>query len=166
MGTGKTAVGRILAERLNRQFIEIDAVIAETSKKAISDIFKNDGEIAFREMEIAAIKRAAAGGNQVIACGGGAVLNTINIDRLRASGILICLKASPEVILHRTTADGPIRPLINGGQPLARIQELMQFRKPFYYRAADFSINTSKLNIDTVTDKIIARLKNYEGFNL
>ena len=125
----------------------------------------DEGEIYFRELEIEAIKQTAARKKQVIACGGGVVLNTININRLRDTGVIVNLVASPATILKRTTSDGVIRPLLNVKQPGERIRALLKFRKPFYDRAADFTINTSKLNIDAVAEKIINRLKNYEGFN-
>ena len=165
MGTGKTAVGRVLAKRLNRKLIEVDALIVKMAGKSIPDIFKNDGEIAFRELEIKAIKQAAAGEKQVIACGGGAVLNTINIDRLRATGVIINLVAGPEIILQRTSGENGSRPLLNTAQPLERIKELQKCRRPFYDRAADITVNTSKLSIDAAADKIIARLRKYERFN-
>ena len=165
MGTGKTAVGQVLATRLHRKLIEVDSVIKKIAGKTIADIFRDDGEIAFRELEIKAIKNAAAGEKQVIACGGGVVLNTINIDRLQATGVVINLTASPEIILERLAQDGDNRPLINVNWPPERIKELMQFRKPFYDRATDITINTSKLSIDAVADKIIDRLKNDESFN-
>jgi shikimate kinase len=155
----------VLAKRLNRQLIEVDAIIEQTAGKTISDIFSNDGEIYFRELEIEAIKRAAAGEKQVIACGGGVVLNTINIDRLRVTGVIINLSAAPEIILKRTIKQNGSRPLLNVEQPLDRIKELQKLRKPLYDRAADVTINTSKLNIDAVAEKIINRLKKYEGFN-
>jgi shikimate kinase len=166
MGTGKTAVGQALAKRLNRQFIEVDSKIEQMAGKSISDIFKDNGEIYFRELEIGAIKQAAAGKKQVIACGGGVVLNTINIDRLRETGVIINLVASPQMILKRTSGNAGSRPLLDVQQPAERIRELLKFRKPFYDKAADLIINTSKLNIDTVADKIIDRLKNYAGFDL
>ena len=166
MGTGKTAVGQALAKRLNRPLIEVDAKIEQMAAKSISDIFKDEGEIYFRELEIESTKQAAAGEKQVIACGGGVVLNTINIDRLRVTGVIVNLVASPKTILKRTSGNAGIRPLLNVQQPAERIKGLLKFRKPFYDRAADFTINTSKLNIDTIADKIIDRLKNYEGFNL
>ena len=166
MGTGKTAVGQALAKRLNRQFIEVDSKIEQMAGKSISDIFKDNGEIYFRELEIGAIKQAAAGKKQVIACGGGVVLNTINIDRLRETGVIINLAVSPQIILKRTSGNAGSRPLLNIQQPAELIRELLKFRKPFYDRAADLIINTSKLNIDTVADKIIDRLKNYAGFDL
>ena len=165
MGTGKTAVGRVLAQRLNRKLIEIDLLIVKMAGKSIPDIFQDDGEINFRELEIKAIKKAAAGENQVIACGGGAVLNTINIDRLRATGVIINLAAGPEIILQRTSGESGSRPLLNAAQPLERIRELQKFREPFYGRAADITINTSKPGIEAAADKIIARLRKYEGFN-
>ena len=165
MGTGKTAIGQVLATRLHRKLIEVDAVIKKIAGKTIPDIFKDNGEIYFRELEIKAIKKAAAGEKQVIACGGGVVLNTINIDRLRATGVVINLTASPEIILKRIAQDGDNRPLINVNWPPERIKELMKFRQPFYTRAADITINTSKLSIETVADKIIDRLKNDESFN-
>ena len=165
MGTGKTAVGQVLATRLHRKLIEVDSIIEKMAGKSIPDIFKDDGEIYFRELEIKAIKEAAAGNKQVIACGGGVVLNTINIDRLRATGVVINLTASPEIILKRIAKDGDNRPLINVNWPPERIKELMKFRQPFYTRATDITINTSKLSIETVADKIIDRLKNDESFN-
>ncbi len=166
MGTGKTAVGQILAKRLNRRLLEVDSIIERMAGKSISDIFRDDGEITFRELEIEAIKKAAAGKKQVIACGGGAVLNTINIDRLRETGIIINLAASPETILKRTSPNAGSRPLLNVKQTSERITELMKFRKPFYDRASDFTVRTSKLSLETIADKIIDRLKNDEGFNL
>jgi shikimate kinase len=166
MGSGKTAVGQALAKRLNRKLIEIDSTVEQGTGKSIADIFQHDGEIYFRELEIKAIKKVTKGEKQVIACGGGAVLNTINIDRLRETSVIINLVATPEIILKRTSKNEGSRPLLNVEQPAERIKELMQFRKPFYDRAAEITINTSKLNIDRVVDKIIESLKNYEGFNL
>jgi len=93
-------------------------------------------------------------------------LNTINIDRLRETDVIINLVASPQIILKRTSGNAGSRPLLDVQQPAERIRELLKFRKPFYDKAADLIINTSKLNIDTVADKIIDRLKNYAGFDL
>ena len=166
MGTGKTAVGQVLSKRLSRQLIEVDEAIEKIAGKTIPDIFQDDGEIHFRELEIEAIRQSAKGEKQVIACGGGAVLNTINIDRLRVTGVIINLIAKPKIILKRTARENGSRPLLNVEQPLERIKELKKFRKPFYDRAADITINTSKLSIDITADKIIDRLKKYEGFNL
>jgi shikimate kinase len=165
MGTGKTAVGQVLAKRLIRPLVEVDSVIKKMAGKTIPEIFSYDGEIVFRELEIEVIKQAAGGEKQVIACGGGAVLNTINSDRLRVTGVVVNLTASLETILKRIVKQNGSRPLLNVELPLDRIKELQKLRKPFYDRAADVTINTSKLNIDAVAEKIINRLKKYEGFN-
>jgi shikimate kinase len=165
MGTGKTAVGKALAARLGKEFIELDAVIEKKAGKAIPEIFQQDGEIAFRELEIEAAKEAADKRNAVIACGGGIVLNKINIDRLRKEGTIICLTASPGVILRRTSDDKNERPLLAVTDQLAQIKELLRFRRPFYDRAADIKINTSKLNTDSVVELIVAALKEHAGYH-
>ena len=166
MGTGKTAVGKALAARLRRRLIEVDSVIEKLAGKSIPDIFRQDGEIAFREMEIQAIKQVARGRKQVIACGGGVVLNNINIERLRQSGVIVLLTASPSIVLKRTMALPGSRPLLDVSDPLARIRELMKFRLPFYRHAADITIDTSKLDVNTVAGLIIEKLGEYEGVNL
>lgn len=165
MGSGKTAVGQALAKKLGWQLIEIDSIIERKTGRSISDIFQQDGEIYFRELEIEAIKNIASGLKQVIGCGGGAVLNTINIDRLKKTSVIVNLASSPGIIMKRTSQDHGSRPLLNVQQPTERIKELMKLRKPFYDNAADITINTSKMNIDAAVDTIINRLKNYEGFN-
>ena len=111
MGTGKSAVGRALADRLSRGFVELDGLIEGAAGKSIPDIFSQDGEIAFRELEIEVTKRAARCRNRVIACGGGLVLNKINVDRLRETSRIVHLTASPGAILRRTAAEPGERPL-------------------------------------------------------
>jgi shikimate kinase len=159
MGTGKTAVGKVLATRLGRRLVEVDAVIEKLAGKTIPDIFRQNGEIAFRELEIQAVKQIVRGRKQVIACGGGVVLNTINTERLRQSGVIVLLTASPGAVLKRTAAVPGSRPLLNVGDPLARIRELMKFRRPFYQRAADITVNTSQLDVAAVADLIIEKLR-------
>ncbi|MDD5039459.1 MAG: shikimate kinase, partial [Dehalococcoidales bacterium] len=112
MGTGKTAVGQLLAKKLKMKFIEMDWLIAQKAGKSIPDIFR-DGEIAFREREIEVTKEIAGEKNSVIACGGGIVLNKINIDRLKEGAIIVYLTASPRVILKRTSSEQGKRPLLN-----------------------------------------------------
>jgi len=112
MGTGKTTVGKALAEKLNRQFIELDELIEKKAGKPISDIFKQEGEIAFRELEIEVTRDIANNKNVIIACGGGLVLNKINIDRLRKECIIVYLTASFGTILKRTSDDAGKRPLL------------------------------------------------------
>ncbi len=162
MGTGKTAVGQLLAEKLNRKFLELDWIIEEYAGKSIPDIFKEGGEIAFRELEIEATEKVAGEKNAVIACGGGIVLNKINTDRLRENGITVYLTASPEVILDRVSGEKGQRPLLEVEDQLKTIKEMLEFRKPFYERAADITVDTSELSIDTVVERILEKLKEIE----
>ncbi len=160
MGVGKTAVGQALAEKLGKEFVELDALIAQKAGKSIPEIFQEDGEIRFRELEIEVVKEVADRKNLVIACGGGVVLNTINIDRLKKESVIVLLTASLGVILKRTLHEGG-RPLLEGQTKAADIKALMVFRKPFYERAADITIDTSKLNINAVVEEIVAELKEW-----
>ncbi len=164
MGTGKAAVGKRLAEKLGKEFIELDALMEQKAGKSIPDIFRQDGEIAFREMEIEATKEVAGRKNAVIACGGGVVLNKINIGRLKRESVIVYLTASPEVILRRTTTDRTERPLLKVDNRALHIKELLKFRRPFYERAADVTINTSRLSVNSVVVRIIERLKENESF--
>ncbi|MBN1862427.1 MAG: shikimate kinase [Dehalococcoidales bacterium] len=166
MGTGKTAVGRALAEKLGREFIELDPLIEKKAGKTIPEIFSGDGEIAFRELEIAVTKEAAGKEKAVIACGGGVVLNKINIDRLREGAVIVYLTASPQAILKRTVNDDEERPLLKVPDPARTIGELLEFRRPFYERAAEITVDTSPIDVASVVDEIINRLKEYEGFRL
>jgi len=165
MGTGKTTVGKALAEKLNRQFIELDELIEKKAGKPISDIFKQEGEIAFRELEIEVTRDIANNKNVIIACGGGLVLNKINIDRLSQECIIVYLTASVGVILRRTSNDAGKRPLLAVPDRFQQIKELLKFRRPYYKNSADIIINTSKMSINTVVMRIIEELEDNESFS-
>ena len=165
MGTGKTAVGQSLAKKLGRKFIEMDSLIEQKAGKSIPEIFQQDGEIAFRELEIELTKEVSGCKNLVIACGGGVVLNKINIDRLRKECVIVYLTASPRATMKRVSSEKGQRPLLEVDNPILTIRELLRFRKPFYERAADITINTSKLDIKSVTEQIIDELKEDESFS-
>ncbi|MFC1915446.1 shikimate kinase [Chloroflexota bacterium] len=164
MGVGKTAVGRKLAERLDKEFIELDDLIERRAGKTISTIFQKEGEEAFRELEIGVVKEVSGRKSVVIACGGGVVLNKINIDRLKKECLIVYLTASPEVVLKRTAADKTQRPLLEVADKTLTVKELLYFRKPFYEQAADIIIDTSKLDVGSVTEQIIDKVKENESF--
>lgn len=159
MGSGKSVVGKILAGRLDKTFIEVDSKVELKAAKSIPQIFQEDGEIAFREIEIQVIKEIATSMNQVISCGGGAVLNRINIDRLKQDSVIVWLKVSPSVAARRTGLDGSSRPLLKNIHGKADISHLLKVRRPLYESAADFAVDTSDLSIDSVVSLILDRLK-------
>ena len=163
MGTGKTAVGKILAEKLGKDFLELDTLIEKKAGKSIPSIFRDEGETAFRELEIAVTREVSARKNAVIACGGGIVLNKINIDRLKQECVIVCLAASPEVILKRTSADKDGRPLLAVADRARQVKKLMNYRCPYYERSADITVNTSRLKLDTVARRIIEKVREHES---
>ncbi len=166
MGVGKTAVGKVLAKKLNKEFVELDYLIEQKAGKPISEIFEQDGEVAFRELEIKVTKEVSQNKNQIIACGGGIVLNKINIDRLKRDSIIVYLTASPRVILKRVSNGDEERPLLKVANQAQTIQESLKFRRPFYERAADFKVDTSGVDIDSVAGEIIRQVKQDENFNI
>ena len=166
MGTGKTIVGQSLAEKLDMNLVEMDWFIEQEAGMSIPEIFSKEGEIGFREREIAATKKIAREKSCVIACGGGIVLNKINTDRLKESSVIVYLTASPGTILKRVSGEAGQRPLLEVEDQLKTIKDMLKYRGPYYERAAEVTVNTSRLSVDAVTEKIIARLKEYEGFNI
>ena len=155
MGTGKTHLGKLLAKKLNKLFLETDSIIEELAGKTIPEIFATEGEIRFREREIEACKSISKRENVVIACGGGVVLNKINIDYLKQNAVFFCLQASPKTILDRTMKDGKeTRPLLNNPDPEKTIRDLLEFRAPFYKAFADFIIDTNRSSDDIVEEII------------
>jgi shikimate kinase len=163
MGAGKTEVGKALAKKLGREFVEMDALIESRAGKSVAEIFQQGGEIAFRELEIAVTADVARGKDQVIACGGGIVLNKINVDRLKPGAVIVYLAASPGAIARRTKQDKGIRPLLNVSDRTGEIGSLLRFRKPLYENAADITINTSRMTVAKVVEKIVDELKKHES---
>ncbi len=153
MGTGKTQIGKRVAKAMNRPFIDIDREIERTQRKRISDIFAEEGEEYFRYLESKIIEEVSEINNQVIATGGGAVLNEKNLEILRKNGVLICLKASPEIIYNRIKTDDQ-RPLLSGEDLYKKICELLAKREA-KYMGADHLIDTSDLSIDEAAQEIV-----------
>ena len=165
MGTGKSMAGKALAAKLGKEFIELDALIAKKAGKTIPEIFQQDGEDAFRELEIEVTREVSVRKNAVIACGGGIVLNKINVDRLKKKSLIVYLTASPEVILKRVGPNARKRPLLDVKDKEATITELFRFRKPFYERVADITVDNSELDINSVVGQIINKVRENESFD-
>ena len=152
MGTGKSVVGKKLAAKLNKDFVESDDMIEAREKMPIRDIFEKKGEPYFRRVEKEVIKEASSRKNVVISAGGGAIVDEENFNNLKNSGTLICLKASTDTILKRAK-DLKTRPLLNVQDPKKRIEKLLKKREP-YYNKANFIIDTDNLSIEQVVLKI------------
>ncbi len=157
MGTGKTVVGRRLAERLALPFIDLDDAIEAAASMAIPEIFASEGESGFRRRERELIASVASHDSCVVATGGGAVLDPENVRNLRTGAFLICLVAEPAVILQRLGADAR-RPLLQSPDRLARIRELLEQRGPAYAQA-DLCIETSGADVEEIVDRIVCQLR-------
>ena len=153
MGTGKTEVGKILSKKLGYALIDADTEIEKRQNMAITEIFRQQGEPAFRDIEAEVIKQLSGLKKNVISTGGGAVLRQENIDNLRANGVIVCLSATPETILQRTSVNND-RPLLQTENPLQKIKELLEYRRP-YYEKADIMIDTENKSPLEVAEEII-----------
>jgi shikimate kinase len=134
-GSGKSTVGRLLAERLRRPFVDTDDLVADEAGLPIPQIFAERGEGAFRTLERRAVARAVAGPPSVIATGGGAPLDTQNRAALWQRNLVLWLDAPLETLAARLGSAGAGRPLLAGGQPAARLAALRAAREPIYATA-------------------------------
>ncbi|MDI6731601.1 MAG: shikimate kinase [Candidatus Margulisbacteria bacterium] len=154
MGSGKSAAGYLLAEKLRMQYLDCDALIAQAEKMSITDIFAKKGEKYFRDLETEVIKTLADYDNFVIAAGGGMVLRAENVKMLKAIGPLVLLWAEPDAIYSRVQ-NQTHRPLLNVPDPKAEIERILMERKPIYEKAADYTVDTTNLGIGDSADRII-----------
>jgi shikimate kinase len=157
MGTGKTTIATKLANRLNMSYVSTDDLIEKREKRTINEIFTHDGEDAFRDIESEIVREASVMENTVIDAGGGAVLRDENMSNFKSNGIIICLTADENVVMERTKKYKH-RPLLNVEDPKQRIRTLIAKRAP-YYAKADHCIDTGKLTVRQVIDKIVEIVK-------
>ncbi|MBR6013343.1 MAG: shikimate kinase [Selenomonadaceae bacterium] len=143
MGTGKTSLGKLLANKLGRGFIDLDQKIEKDSEMTIPEIFEKHGEKFFRELEKKAVREISERKNLVIATGGGTVKDPENFQLLKDSGMIVCLTCDAEEIFRRTERRGE-RPVLDGGgeERLETIKKLLEEREKFYSQA-DYTIDTT-----------------------
>jgi len=156
MGTGKTSVGRYLAERLNRPFVDLDERIVARAGKPIPAIFAEDGEAAFRELEAAACLELAEPQGVVAATGGGAAVNPANRAALSRGGLLICLDAHLEALLVRLEGYSG-RPMLDGGDLRERVKELLAQRADAY-AAITHHVDTTGHSVAAAAARVLALL--------
>lgn len=152
-GTGKTTVGRALSKKLNRPLIDTDTLICDQMQQTIPEIFSTLGEKRFREIESKVIQNIQPKEDSIISCGGGAVLDSKNINHLKKNGFLVLLTAKAESIEQRTKKNDD-RPPLTDKTPLEEIRFLLQIRDPIYKEAADLIIDTENKTPDELIQQL------------
>ena len=142
MGSGKSVTGKALATRLNAEFIDVDTFIENTENMSINEIFENNGEEYFRNLEAKAVTALGICENKVIACGGGTVINPKNAKALKQNGELFYLSVTPKTVINRLKNDNT-RPLLAKDKEKT-IKALLESRIPIYESVADHTIDANK----------------------
>ncbi len=162
MGAGKTSVGRVLARRLGKQFRDSDHMIEERTGVRIPVIFDIEGEAGFRAREHTVLSELTSLNDIVLATGGGAVVNPDNRKLLRERGTVVYLRAAVRELLNRTRHDKN-RPLLQTGDPRARLDTLFAQRDPLYREVAHIVIETGSPSLSSLVSRLEARLVAYHA---
>lgn len=157
-GGGKSTIGRHLARRLNRDFIDTDAVIEQRIGCSIRAFFEHEGEERFREIEAQVIAELVQAPNLVLATGGGAVLRSANREALNQHAIVVYLRSTPEDLYRRLRHDVK-RPLLQVADPLGRLCEMYAVRDPLYRETAHFIVETGRPSVPTLVNMILMQLE-------
>jgi shikimate kinase len=165
MGAGKTTVGERCAEQLDRSFVDTDELVEAHAQMSVAEIFETIGEEHFRALERAAVADVSASPTPlVIACGGGAVLDRVSRDRLRATGVVVWLQAPPAVLGARVAEQqehaGATRPLLRDAGAIATLERLASVRAPAYEAAAHAVVDTTGRSVDEVVELVLDELAN------
>jgi shikimate kinase len=157
MGSGKSSVGRTVAETLDYAFLDTDDLIEQKAGMSISEIFEREGEPAFRGREAALVGELTCLERCVISTGGGLPTLQGNLDSLKSHALVVCLWTTPERILERVQSQSH-RPLLQVPDPLARIEELLDARRPFY-RQADVLVSTDRRSVREVAQQVVTQFR-------
>jgi shikimate dehydrogenase len=160
MGSGKTTVSELLAKELDMDLLDTDKAIETTEERSISDIFKDEGEDAFRDMETELLDTIVRDHwrDMVISLGGGLPLREANRELLKKAGKVVYLRTRPETVYERIKGD-TTRPLLRSEDPLARIKELLAGRESIYAEAADLVVDTDDKDVSAIVSEIINGLQ-------
>lgn len=157
MGAGKTSVGKLLARRLDKAFLDCDHEIERATGVKIAVIFEIEGESGFRAREEKTLAELVTRKDIVLATGGGAVLSAVNRKRLADHGMVIYLRAAAADLWTRTRHDRN-RPLLNTADPLARLQQLFDQRDPLYREVADIVVDTGEQSLSSLANRVETQL--------
>jgi shikimate kinase len=161
MGSGKTTLGRALAQRLDLPFADTDRILVDRTGVPVTTIFEIEGEAGFRKRESAVLAELAEGEDQVIATGGGAVLAPENRTTMRAGGTVIYLRARIEHLWERTRHDSS-RPLLKTPDPRGTLVQLLEARDPLYREAAHIVVDTGTQSANTLVARVVTALRRHE----
>jgi shikimate kinase len=167
--TGKTSVGARLAEALHCPFVDMDQVLVQEAGRPVADIVAQGGWGEFRRLEKELVARYRDSRGQVLATGGGVVLDPDNVAALRENGILIWLTADPAAIQARLAQDQPRdadRPSLTGGDTVREVAAVLEKRAPLYQAAAQISVDTTHRSVVQVVKLVLAALKSEEARKL
>lgn len=157
-GTGKSVIGKMLAERLGREYVGLDAEIVKLAGKPIPEVVKEFGWPHFRDLESEVVKRASEKDNCILDTGGGAILRDENVANLKRNGTLFWLQSSVEDIVKRIGGDNQ-RPSLTGAKSFTdEVADVLAERTPKYAAAADHAIDDTGLTLDQIADAIVAAL--------
>lgn len=143
MGSGKTTLGKRLARECNLPFIDLDREIERRTGVTVATIFEIEGETGFRNRESIVLAEVCANGEAIVATGGGSVLQPLNRARMQATGWIVYLHATANLIYSRTRTDRA-RPLLQVADPMARIRQLLDQRDPLYREIADLVVEAGR----------------------
>lgn len=160
MGAGKSSIGRRLASRLNIPFVDADIEIERAAGMSIADIFARHGEADFRSGEARVIARLLDGGPQVLATGGGAVMNADTRAAITAKGVSIWLTAEVDVLIRRIHKRRHERPMLQAADPAARLRELLAVREPVY-ALSDLTVQSREAPHEAIVTEIVAALGDF-----
>jgi shikimate kinase len=161
MGSGKSTLGRSLAQRLRMPFADTDRVLVERTGVPVTTIFEIEGEAGFRRRESAVLAELAAGDEQVVATGGGAVLSADNRSLMRSAGTVIYLRARLDHLWERTRHDSS-RPLLATADPRATLERILQARDPLYREVAHIVVDTGTQSANTLVARVVSALRRHE----
>jgi shikimate kinase len=161
MGAGKSTVARTLSQQCGLTVVEMDSEIQRRAGMTINDIFAQQGEAAFRQMETDLITTLDRQQHYVVSCGGGTPMRQVNVDAMRARGTILWLTAQPETILERVSHSHD-RPLLEGHKDVPYIRSLLEQRRPKYASAADCTIPTDGKTALQICGDILAALSQLE----
>jgi len=161
-GVGKSSVGKKLAFRLQRRFVDTDILLEEHQQALVSEIVKSHGWEHFRKMEKGIIKELAGQDHLVIAAGGGAVLDPENVSAFKKNGMIVWLTADGQVLQKRMAGDSRTvgqRPSLTGKGTLEELEEVMASRAPFYEGAMEVQLDTSAMSVEAVVNSMFSILR-------